>query len=355
VPRELDSIADALKEGRSVEPVTVRLFLAWFGAYRRGQRVVYEIRQELEKLGIITDPDFESMWVDGQISFVLNNDLSAESAKAHEEPTALDSETDGLTELSIPTLNWINRDPTYRISKLAAANGGVDRVPPDFVLSQAVTLMLSRDFSQLPVMTSDREVKGMISWISIGSRLALGQNPKFVRECMEKHYEVTADTSIFDAIILIVKHGYVLVRNEKNLITGIVSASDLSVQFQTLTEPFLLLGEIENIIRNMIGRRFMISQLKEACENPEREIKNVADLTFGEYIRLLENPNRWGQLNLSIDRDIFCKKLDRVRFIRNDVMHFDTDSINPTDLADLRDFAQFLKKLEELRPTNQDD
>ena len=33
--------------------------------------------------------------------------------------------------------------------------------------------MLSNDFSQLPVMTGPRELKGIVSWKSIGSRLAL--------------------------------------------------------------------------------------------------------------------------------------------------------------------------------------
>jgi hypothetical protein len=43
--------------------------------------------------------------------------------------------------------------------------------------------------------------------------------------------------------------------------------------------------------------------------------------TFGEYIRFLENPDRWAKLRLSIDRATFCKYLDGVRTIRNDVMH----------------------------------
>ena len=33
--------------------------------------------------------------------------------------------------------------------------------------------MLAHDFSQLPVMTTSREVKGAVSWKTIGSRLAL--------------------------------------------------------------------------------------------------------------------------------------------------------------------------------------
>jgi len=143
----------------------------------------------------------------------------------------------------------------------------------------------------------------------------------------------------------------VLVRGENNEITGIVTASDLSLQFRVLTEPFLLLSEIENLIRNMIGERLNLSQLAESRDPSDqgREIKSVADLTFGEYIRLLENPQRWGQLEMVIDRALFCRNLDRVRAIRNEVMHFDPDGMRPEDLEALRDFTRLLKILETIR------
>ena len=200
-------------------------------------------------------------------------------------------------------------------------------------------------------MTSEREVKGLISWRSIGSRLALGTAPKLVRDAMEAAHEVFEDASIFDTIPIIVRHDYVLVRAENKLITGIVTASDLSLQFETLTEPFLVLSEVENLVRNMIGDKFTPAELTEMrdVDDAERPVRNVADLTFGEYVRLLERPDRWERLGLEIDRTLFCNDLNKVRIIRNDVMHFDPDGIEPEDLIRLRNFAQFLKRLEKLR------
>jgi hypothetical protein len=127
-------------------------------------------------------------------------------------------------------------------------------------------------------------VQGIISWKSMGSRLALGHRADVVERLMEQAHEVRADTSIFEAISLIVQHGYVLVRGEHNKITGTETASDLSLQFQTLTEPFLLLSEIENLIRNMIGDLFSPTELSAVREpHDDPEVRNVADLTFGEY------------------------------------------------------------------------
>jgi hypothetical protein len=116
----------------------------------------------------------------------------------------------------------------------------------------------------------------------------------------------------------------------------------------TLTEPFLLLSEIENLIRNMIADRFTTAEMAAARDpgSMDREIHSVADMAFGEYIRLLQNPDRWSQLKIAVDRKIFCDNLDRVRVIRNDVTHFDPDGITSQDLEVLRDFTTFLKQLE---------
>jgi hypothetical protein len=69
-------------------------------------------------------------------------------------------------------------------------------------------------------------------------------------------------------------------------------------------------------------------------------------LTFGEYIRLLENDARWQKVHIAVDRVTFCKQLDDVRLIRNDVMHFDPDGIPPSDLDKLRHCAHFLQRLQ---------
>src|SRR3546814_4636712 len=63
------------------------------------------------------------------------------------------------------------------------------------------------------------------------------------------------DRSIFEAITDIVQHDFVLVRARDKTISGIVTAADLSLQFRTLTEPFLLLSEIETHVRDRKSTR----------------------------------------------------------------------------------------------------
>ena len=238
-------------------------------------------------------------------------------------------------------------DPIYRISRLASSTRKPLSVSPDTKLEEVVTHMLTNDFSQLPVMTSGREVKGVITWASIGSRLAVGKNCLVARELMEQHQEIRHDASFFSAIGIIAEHQYVLVRGHDQKITGIVTASDLSQQFQQLAEPFLLLGEIENHVRRVISQRFTLTEVESAKDpaDTKRVVTSVADLSFGEYIRFLENKDRWDRLNITVDRKTCLEKFESVRRIRNDVMHFDPDGIPEKDLMTLREFARFLQRL----------
>jgi hypothetical protein len=208
--------------------------------------------------------------------------------------------------------------------------------------------MLYFDYSQLPVMQGEFTLKGAVSWKSIGRALALGHLCSSVRDCLEEAAVISSDTSLFAAIPTIVEKEYVLVRDAKNRIAGIVTTTDLSLQFRQLAEPFLLLGEIENHLRRLSDGKFRQSDVASVKDpsDAQRVITDLSDLTFGEHIRLLENPERWGALGLKIDRSVFVKHLNDVRDIRNNVMHFDPDGVAPEELASLRNFTRLLSSVD---------
>ena len=320
----LTKISGDLKKGVVPPTETVRTLLGWFSLSRRGYNVSAHIRDQLAKHGLKTEPDFESAYIDGEIKF-LKAPLTAAVMSA--EP-----------------------DPTHRIARLASANRPPVVVRPDASLRETVTLMMTHDYSQLPVMTSTRELKGIVSWKSIGSRLALRRPCETARESMEPAREVPIDSSLASAISIITECDYVLVRAKDQQICGIVTASDLAEQFQKLSEPFLLVGEIEHGIRRLLHGKFTKDELvsvKEASDT-ERVVEAVADLTFGEYARLLEPESNWAKLQLEVDRVQFIKRLHQIRETRNDVMHFDPDGIGEEDLKSLREFCAFLRRLREV-------
>jgi CBS-domain-containing membrane protein len=142
--------------------------------------------------------------------------------------------------------------------------------------------MLANDFSQLPIMTNERDVKGVITWASIGGRLAFSPNTEIqnceVRECMDEPCVIAGNTSLFDAIGPIVRNQYALITDSTKRITGIVTSSDLSEKFRELAEPFLLIEEIEKHIRSLIARSGLSrEQLIEAVGTPSANDRNELD------------------------------------------------------------------------------
>lgn len=325
---KLKEISDQIDNGIIPQPVTAREFIWWFAAQRRTSWNVDYIRGGLKKYKLVTKPDFEYVYIDSKISFVRAPQKSEQNATP-----------DFVQE--------IKDDPTYRIGKLASANNPPVSVKPDDSIHTAITLMIVHDYSQLPVMTSDRQVNGMISWKSLASKYAFAADCTYVRECMQPHKELSYDTYIFSAIEFVISNEYALIRGSDNVICGIVTTTDLSQQFRELGEPYLLLGEIEKYIRKMLLNKYTLKDLQAAC-NPsdkDRAIHKVSDLSLGEYIRLIENPDQWEKLSLNIDREVFIGKLEEIRQIRNDVMHFDADNIAERDVKKLREFVRLLQNL----------
>ena len=317
--QRLSSIAQRLKEDRdkgfapNPPTHTPRELTSWYGYERRSPLVVARIREDLESCGLLTDPDFLGAGADDKISIA-------------------DSST------SIPP-----EDATLRVHMLAAARNKPMRVTPNDQFTKAKTLMAGYDFSQVPVMTSDRDVKGIITWKSIGST----ENPAGTqaRHFMDESVQVIVGRRpLFEAVDIIANHGYTLVRGEDNTITGIVTATDLNYQLLQLTEAFLLVGEIEGHIQRIIYCRFTYEEVLDSIKPSDADsVKAIGDLTFGDYCRLLEEPKRWAKLELQDDRATFVRQLDEVRKVRNDVMHFNFNGPSASDLQKLRALAPFFR------------
>jgi CBS domain-containing protein len=346
IPTQLQQAAEEVRQAGKTKTVRVRDLLSWFEAERRGAQVVREIRSALRKSKLVTVPDFEVAYIDQRVRLTALQPeakvAKTPTEKPSEEPTTAPSAADAAVfGGSVP-------DPAPRIGMLKAANTRPISVTRDTEVTQAVTLMCMNDFSQLPVIQGERSVDGLISWRSIGRRrIADGKTCKYVRECMEPVEIVTSDMHLFDAVKIIAQREVVLVSDSENKIGGLVTTSDISLQFGALAEPFLLLSEIENHLRRLIDGRFSLDELKAARDpnDANRKIENVANLSFGEYIRLLDKPANWDRLQYDLSRAECTKRLRDVGRIRNDVMHFHPDGISPEDLNMLRDTRKFLQAL----------
>ena len=185
-------------------------------------------------------PDFDETYIDGAITFV-----PAEQAQAV-EPEGKAGEIKVSVQDSFVVTDSasakIKVDPSYRIARLKSAHTIPRSLGPDATVSEAITLMMKHDFSQLPVIVGERTAKGLMSWKALGKRLAMEKKCVLVRDAMEPVHVIDLDTSLFDAIPLIAKYDCVLVRDAGNKICGIMTPFDVSLTFVELGEAFLLLA-----------------------------------------------------------------------------------------------------------------
>jgi CBS domain-containing protein len=346
LPTQLQQAAEQVHTTGKPKMVRVKDLLSWYGAQRRGVLVVQMVRAGLRRANLVTVPDFEVAYIDQRVKL-----------KAPDPPKARTSESAEAKPVEVPVIvepaaNTVVggslTDPAPRIGMLKAANTTPLTVTRETEVVEAISKMLLHDYSQLPVTHGEKTVHGMISWKSIGRAKVKSSNTcKYVKDCMEQAELVYSDTHLFDAISRIAARDVVLVRNTDNKLAGLVTTYDISLQFSALSEPFLLLSEIENHIRRLIDGKFSLEQLKAAKDPSDtvRKVENVANLTFGEYIRLLDYPDNWSRLGYELSRVEFTKRLREVGRIRNDVMHFHPDGISEGDLELLRDTRKFLQAL----------
>ena len=342
IPDQLVDAAQSVQSG-SRRRVKVRTLLSWFGQKRRGSSVVWTVRRALRDLGLRTNPDFATVGIDTFVSFSLasakvsggEGDVGTTKGEATGDTGATESQATG---------------PALYVGMLPAATSGVVSVTRDDNLSAAVTKMMYHNYSQLPVSQDLRAIDGMISWRSIGVvRTKKGDaDREYVRDCLDKNYStVELDTPLLDAVAKIAGEEAVLVLGPDRRITGIVTTSDLSLKYHELAAPFLLLQEIEYRLRLRIDEAFSREEMAEARDprDDRRQIGSAADLSFGEYIRLIEARENWNRLTLPLDRRVFVKLLRDVKGVRNEIMHFSPDDLSSDNLDKIEKLRKLLEQL----------
>jgi len=319
IPQKLRDIAANLKNGVAAPRMTVAQLVCLFNYERRGWNVISEIRDALAQCGIVTAPDFNAVGYYDQIGFTLSTAAAEQGV-----------------------------DPTLRISRLEHAKKSVKSFNPQDPLTKIIPEMVMHEYSQVVVMTGERDLKGVVTWESIALAGAFGKPSAIAQDVMVTPFEVSLDTPLTEAIPIVARSGYVLIRDSERKISGIVTSSDLNDILSHLSGAFLSLGEIEGYLRLIVGRRFSLEELRAVCTQEDRPISGPHDLTLGELIRLIENPEHWKKLHLlldRVDRVEFVGYLNRARDIRNDVMHFDPDGIAPEEQTHLEKLVTLLREI----------
>lgn len=333
------SSADLLADAANREPgdelaLSIRDFIAHWGAQRRGYWYVEQIRQDLEARGLTTVPSFEVGWIDNTV--VLKR---IAQSKLPEAPPGTVSDADVSDASAL--------GEALRVSSLAPAQGPLVSVRIESELAHVESLMVRHDYSQIPVMRSDRDVLGMISWDSIG-HARMHREACSIHEALVPVSVIEADDNLLQHVPLIVRDGFALVRGENRLITRLVTTTDLSEAFLRLTSPFLMIGEIERRLRRVIADNFSVDEMA-AVRDPvddKRAVESADDLSLGEYIRLLENAENYTRLGWRYERKLFLQSLDKLRTVRNEVMHFSPDPLSDEDAEEVANLLRWMTRVQ---------
>ncbi|ANF52140.1 hypothetical protein A0O34_17165 [Chryseobacterium glaciei] len=331
---KLEAFLLEIKKQKKTEKISTKSVISYYGVARRGWRVIENVNTWLEKYELEMEPTFDRANFYGSVKISLKPTIQSNGELKKAKYVDI-----------IPRLNIIKSSDLNNSESIY----GLITVKKETSITEAVTLMIKHNYSQLPILSSSKEVYGLVSWKSIGKALALGKKCELVKDCFESVEVLNYDEPLFKAVKIILSKEVVLVKDFKKDISGIVTATDIGEQFLILSEPFLLIEQIENLIRRILDDKLIFDDINKVLDVDKynKEIKHLSDLSFGHYVRIIENESLFRKLEIKIDRVILQKMLAEVNIIRNEVMHFNPEEMEENTLAKLRQALDFLQAIVE--------
>lgn len=314
------------------EQISVRELLSYWGTKERGDQVS-QIEADLANHGLVTSPSFRAVTLDTMVSLITPTDEPEGKPEVLDElPVTEDDEGDDDLNVRLTVGN---------LSPLE----GVEFVGPNSTLHEAITKLVINDYSQLAVLSGPRNLRGALTWRSIAQ--ALHQKPDAtVADATITHVEVVAyDRDLFEVLPALQRHEFVFVTNVGKEVKGIVTTADVARRYGEMATPFFQLGELDQTLRWILKGALDLATVQPLCS---RKIKNFDDLAFGDYEHILENKEVWQKLGWPLDRQVFIARLDKIRNIRNKVMHFHPDPIPEDATKTLRNFNSLLHHYRDL-------
>ncbi|MGQ4366119.1 restriction system modified-DNA reader domain-containing protein [Streptomyces sp. SAS_272] len=316
--------------------LSVQELLGWWGATGRGL-VNEQIEAELANHSLITSPEFDKVPLTATVHLVKAAEEDAENIPLAGLPSAVTVPAGTSEEQE-------SRETGLTVGTLPSALGGVISVKPTATFEEVITLMVLHDFSQLPVLAGPHSLRGSVSWKSIARARHADPGARLSQAIVDAR-DVRYDHDLIDVLPTLAEHDFVLVRDQRNAIAGIVTAADVAQAYGDLAGHFLLIGEMDRRLRQVIAGAFTLPEVTKLCDPKGERITSFGDMSIGDYKRVLEHPELWQQLGWPLDRKVFIERLEEIRRIRNNVMHFNSsDPLPKGDVDKIRNLNKLLRE-----------
>ena len=217
-------------------------------------------------------------------------------------------------------------------------------------IEKAVKLMLKEEYSQLPVMKGDKTI-GVISYETLAKTIFSFAESKSkppakvrVKDCMEKTSKIfNIDDDLISLLNTLANKSYVLITKRSKVI-DIITSYDALDFFRVCGEDFIILNDIESILRKIISEQFdsttFTENAKEIFCGKRRKPKTVNDMEFADYSTFIVS--NWDRFIDLFGQTDILKQLENARIIRNKVCHFKC-SISQEDRHVLRMLLDLLR------------
>jgi CBS domain-containing protein len=284
-----------------------------------------KVEADLANHGIATVPNFRKVSLETVVRLASADDASADSSPDDETQSDF-----GLT-----------------VGNLPSALSGVKSVSPNATFEEAITVMALNRYDQLAVLAGSRILRGAVTWESIAWARHANPDAPFSKAIIEAQ-EVRYDKDLVEALPKLDDSGFIFVRNDLNEVAGIITTADVVGTYEETATPFILIGQLDQVLRRLIHRIVTLDELQALCD-PEnrRDLDSYDKLELGDYQRILESPEYWKRLKSPFDRVAFIQRMNELRLIRNNIMHFNPAPPDPQTIPKLRNMLRVLRVFED--------
>jgi predicted transcriptional regulator len=339
LPRH-DFLKDARRAAETGEPLTlpVRTLLAHWGGNAREQRITRSIEADLANFGLVSRPNFLQVSIDDDVTLVVVDPEPEPEPVIQSAPI---SEPISVRPVSVELAEAPEIGLT--LGNLTSATRKLVFVKPTATFAEAMTLMLINDYSQLPVLQSKHTCIGAVTWKSIAYAQLKDSDAPFSAAIVEVQPQPYS-RDLHSMLPVLRADEFVVVTDSHNAISGIVTTADVVRVYGERTLPFLLIGELDQELRQIMYG-FDLETLRAACAHSgPTNLKSHDDMTMYNYQQVLSNPECWSMLGWPLDRKAFVHRLDELRQIRNDVMHFNPDGVPEGTVEQLRHMLALIRE-----------
>ncbi len=253
---------------------------------------------------------------------------------------------------------------------LPQSEGGPETVTPSTPVLEALEIMRSKGYSQLPVVDAAGVVHGLFSYRSFALGAAEMAGERYRPEALE------VDEFLEEAVFLHVRdevgsavrhlwdHDAVLVGAPDGL-QAILTSADILKRLYELTRGFVLVREIELAVRDIIQLTLSADDLTaifaglkrpDGARSERPPVAALDELTFAQYHDVICQRERWPHFEpvLGPQKARLSKRLETVNHLRNDLFHFRreiTDEDRQKLAGDVRWFSMRLDRAAERAAT----